>query len=418
MTETSAKEQICLVIGASHAGVSFAFALRRQGWLGEIVLFDADPMLPYHRPPLSKAYLASDKGIEKHLLKSPGSYEKERISLRLGIRISAIDRKQKRLILADGSSQNYDKLVIATGARPLFPKIKGLDQASNLFPLRRAIDTIHIRQTLRKNIKQKVVIIGGGYIGLETAASLKEMNANVFVLEREERVLARVTSPLMSEFYEELHAERGVKILTQKNVISFEKTDDQNLIICDDDTRYKADLIVLGVGIRVNSELAEAAGLAVKDGICVDQNTKTDDPDIYAIGDCTYHYNPHYDRFVRLESVQNAVEQGKIAAASICGKDIVYDIIPWFWSDQYEYKLQMIGLSNAYDQAIVRKEAGERVRFSVWYFKEQKLIAVDAVNYAKAYVLGAKFIKSGARIDQAKLVDPEVEFKPNNLLAE
>lgn len=413
---TSTNQPTCAVIGASHAGVNFAFSLRREGWQGDIVLFDADPWLPYHRPPLSKAYLTSEDGIENNILKSAESYEKEGITLRLGTRVSAINRKEKSISVGDGSHQAYHKLVIATGARPIIPPIPGIDSAKNLFPMRTAEDANNIRNTFQESKNKRVVVIGGGYIGLETAASLKKLGAEVTVLEREERILARVTAPELSDFFQKLHAEHGTAIFTNKNVVAIETSNDYNEVVCSDGTCYVADMIVLGVGIRVNTELAAAAGLEIENGIRVDATACTNDKDIYAIGDCTFHYNPHYGRFIRLESVQNAVDQAKVAAAAICGKNPTYDAIPWFWSDQYDIKLQMVGLSMGYNQLLIRVEKDKENCFSVWYFKEEALLAVDAVNNGKAYVLGTKFIKSGQKIDKLKLADPAVAFNPANLL--
>ncbi len=418
MSENPTNIKTCVVIGASHAGVNFAFTLRREGWEGKILLYDADPELPYHRPPLSKAYLTSEDGIDKNLLKSAESYEKEGIELHLGTFVSEIDRKAKHIVLDDGSQQGYDTLVIATGARPIIPPIPGIDTAKNLYPMRTAADVSNIRTGIRKGDIKKVVVIGGGYIGLETAASLRKLGVSVTVLEREERILVRVTAPEMSTFFHDLHAENGVDVLTDKNVVSIKTDNDTNEVICSDGTRYQADMIVVGVGIHVNKELAEKAGLTIENGIRVDATAKTDDDSIYAIGDCTFHHNPHYNRYIRLESVQNAVDQAKVAAAAISHKQPVYDAVPWFWSDQYDIKLQMVGLSQGYNQVLLRKDTENEKSFSVWYFKDDALLAVDAVNNAKAYVYGTKFIKSRQKIDKSKLVDLSVEFKPANLLAE
>ncbi|WP_211319957.1 NAD(P)/FAD-dependent oxidoreductase [Dyadobacter jejuensis] len=412
------KKPVCVVIGASHAGVNFAFALRKEGWEGEILLYDADPELPYHRPPLSKTYLSNDDGLDKNRLQAAERYNKEQIVLKLGETVVSMDGQAKHIVLADGGIQPYDKLVLATGARPFMPPIRGIDQAKNLFPLRTAADVAHIREVLRLGTSKEVVIIGGGYIGLETAASLRKLGASVTVLEREERVLARVTAPEMSAFFNDLHAAHGVKVFTSKNVVAIEPHGEANEVHCSDGTVYKADLIVVGVGIVVNKELAQQAGLTIDNGIRVDASARTSDESIFAIGDCTYHYNPHYGRYVRLESVQNAVDQAKVAAAAIAGKEPVYDTLPWFWSDQYDVKLQMVGLSQGYNQVLVRKEAENPNSFSVWYFLDEVLLAVDAVNQAKAYVLGTKLIKGGQRIDKTQLADPTVDFKLANLLSE
>ena len=382
------------------------------------MLIDSDPTLPYHRPPLSKAYLTSDDAIEKNLLKSAETYQKQNISLRLGSTVDKIDRQNQRVILADGSAQAYDKLVYATGARPFIPPIPGLHEATNYFALRTAADVNGIRAAFNASEHKRVVVIGGGYIGLETAASLKKLGGSVTVLEREERILQRVTAPHMSEFFHKLHSDNGVDVFTAKNVSAIEQSDGCNHVACDDGSRFAADIIIVGVGIRVNSELAVAAGLDTDIGIKVNHCAQTSDTNIYAIGDCTLHHNPHYGRYIRLESVQNAVDQAKVAAAAICGKEPTYDTIPWFWSDQYDIKLQMVGLSQGYNNIVIRQEAdGEGKRFSVWYFNDDTLLSVDAVNFAKAYVLGTKFIKSGDKLNKTSTADASIEFKPDNLLA-
>ncbi|MDF9796457.1 3-phenylpropionate/trans-cinnamate dioxygenase ferredoxin reductase subunit [Catalinimonas alkaloidigena] len=408
--------KVCVVIGASHAGINFAFHLRREGWQGDIIVYDKDPNFPYHKPPLSKAYLANDESIDKHLLKPVESYERDNITLRLGKKVRAINRDEKRIVLSDGNSQQYNKLVIATGARPLIPPIEGINDANKVFPLRSIEDVTHIRETLSSGKSKRVVIIGGGYIGLETAASLSKLGAKVTVVEREDRVLARVTAPCMSAFFHALHADNGVNIVCGKKVVSLQSIDGVKQINCADGSQFEADMVVIGVGIQLNLELAQKAGLVIENGIRVDQSACTNDANIYAIGDCSFHYNPHYDRFIRLESVQNAIDQAKVAASAICGKDTAYDTIPWFWSDQYDVKLQLVGLSTGYDQVLVRHENGDSKRFSVWYFKGDTLLAVDAVNNAKAYVLGTKFIKSGQKLDKVKLANPSVALKPANIL--
>ncbi len=418
MSDSHTKERICVVIGASHAGVNFAFSLRKEGWEGTIVLFDKDPVLPYHRPPLSKAYLTSEDGIEKNLLKSAESYEKEDISLNLGVLVHSINREGKTVQLSDGRVQAYDKLVLATGARPIIPSIPGIDTATNVYPLRTAEDVENIRNAFHASSNKRAIIIGGGYIGLETAASLKKLGGIVTVLEREERILARVTAPEMSNFFMQLHAQNGVDVLTSKNVVAINNADGVNTVTCEDGSHFEADIIVVGVGIRVNLELAKDAGLHIENGIAVDETACTNDKDIYAIGDCTYHYNPHYRRHVRLESVQNAVDQAKVAAAAICEKNPIYNSIPWFWSDQYDIKLQMVGLSDGYNNILIREEESEGTKLSMWYFKDDVLLAVDAINNAKAYVLGTKFIKGNNKVDKLKLADASISLKPLNLLVE
>lgn len=414
----NSSDKICVVIGASHAGVNFAFALRKEGWEGQIILFDSDPELPYHRPPLSKAYLSADDNSQLDLLFPKQNYENDNITLNLGKKVVSIDKVAKTIITADGISQNYDKLVIATGARPFIPPIKGIETAENLFAMRTLEDAMLIGNAVKNSKTKRVVIIGGGYIGLETASSLKKLGANVTVLEREQRVLARITAPEMSDFFQELHSENGVSLLTNKNVVSIETSDKTNTIICDDNTSFLADVIVVGVGIKVNTELAKHIDLEIENGIKVDATAKTSDENIYAIGDCTFHFNPHYNRFIRLESVQNAVDQAKICAKAICENEAIYDAIPWFWSDQYDVKLQMVGLSTGYNQVVKRVEEDKEKCLSIWYFKDDELLAVDAVNNGKAYVLGGRFIKGKQKIDKEKLMDSSIKITPVSFLVD
>ena len=409
------KGKVCVIIGASHAGINCAFHLRKEGWAGEIIIFDKDKHMPYHRPPLSKAYLTSNDGIGSNLLMPEESYKKEDISLKLGMSVVSISRQKKLIQLDDGSEQAYDKLVLATGARALIPNIPGIEDARNIFTLRNADDVGRIREALGRSATRRVTIIGGGYIGLETAASLTKLDAKVTVLEREERILARVTTKQMSEYFHKLHHNNGVAIHTGKNVISLIVHKETTTIVCSDNSSFESDIVLIGVGIQVNTELAASAGLEINNGIRVDARMQTSDPDIYAIGDCTNHYNERYGYFVRLESVQNAVDQSKAAAVSICGLQSSYEAIAWFWSDQYHIKLQIVGLSKGFTEVLVRKEHGKTDSFSYWYFKGEELLAVDAINNAKAYVIGTKFIKDRIKVDKGKLVDPNEEFRLANL---
>ncbi|MEL6845248.1 MAG: FAD-dependent oxidoreductase, partial [Bacteroidota bacterium] len=391
-----------------------AFALRRNGYVGEIVLYDSDPHLPYHRPPLSKAFLSGNASIDQHRLKSEVAYEKENIRLELGQKVVAIDPANQTIELENGEQQVYSQLVLATGGRPLIPPIEGVTGSSRVFVLRDATDAQQIQTFLAKSEPKRVLIIGGGYIGLEVAASLRKQGAEITLLEREERLLPRVTAPFVSAFFEEVHLQNGVQILCDQCVESIQESATEIEARCTDGKRFVADMIVLGVGLTLNTELAEAAGLKVADGILVDGTCQTSTANVYAIGDCTWHYNPHYDRHLRLESVQNATEQAKVAAKAICGGTPVYDSIPWFWSDQYDLKLQMVGLSEGYEEVIVRQEEKEN-QFSVWYFVGDRLLAVDAINHPKAYMLGTRFIKNRTLVDKTKLADPEVPFKPAEL---
>lgn len=401
----------CIIIGASHAGVTAAFALRKSGWEGAITLIDADPHLPYHRPPLSKAFLTRDHGIRQYALRPLAAYEKADIGLRLGEKVTSIERENKIIYLGNGEPQAYDKLILATGASPFIPPISGLAQAQYVYPLRTATDVLHIQAALQGIENPQLVIIGGGYIGLETAASLRKLGIAVSILEREERLLARVTAPELSTFFKSYHEARGVDIYLGKQVEHVRQEGGRQIVSCADGSSFPADLIVLGCGIRLHTELAEAAGLEVENGIKVGESAQTSDPHIFAIGDCSWHYNPYYDRYIRLESVQHATDQAKVAAAALAGQQVVYDKIPWFWSEQYDLKLQMVGLSAGYDEVILRQESETAPKFSLWYFKGDTLLAVDAVNHTKAYVMGTKFLKARLPLDKSILENPKHDLK-------
>ncbi|MGX5856532.1 NAD(P)/FAD-dependent oxidoreductase [Dyadobacter jiangsuensis] len=335
------------------------------------------------------------------------------MELGLGVRVTGLDRAKRQLLLDDGSHQPYDKLVLATGARPFLPPIPGLDQVPCVFPLRTATDIEGIRQAVQKQEDCRAVIIGGGYIGLETAASLRKLGVEVTLLEKEERLLSRVTSPFMSTYFYELHRGHGVAVHTARQVSVVEPHETSVRVRCTDGTTYPADLLLVGAGIVVNTELAAESGLEINNGIRVDATARTSDEHIYAIGDCTSHFNPHFGRNIRLESVQNAVDQAKVAAAALCGKQPAYDSLPWFWSDQYDVKLQMVGLSTGYDKTVIRTEGPDS--FSVWYLNEEKVLAVDAVNSPKAYVVGTRLIKDRSVVDTAKLSDVSIPLKPEQV---
>ncbi|MEP0212365.1 MAG: FAD-dependent oxidoreductase [Cellulophaga sp.] len=409
-------KDICVIIGASHAGVNTAFNLRKEKWQGRIILIDVDPELPYHRPPLSKTYLTDNASV-KNLLKPVESYKKENIELLLGKKVIHLNESVKQLVLDDTTKINYTKLVLATGAKPIVPSITGLQNCKAYFCLRTAEDVANIKEAYNASKNKRVVIIGGGYIGLETAASLQKIGAEVVVLERESRILKRVATSVISNFFRDLHTHNGVQIFENKEVNKIENEADVTKVYSTDGSCYKADILILGVGVVPNTDLAKMANLDLKNGICVSNTGVTSNTSIYAVGDCSYHYNPHYKTYIRLESVQNAVDQSKVVAASIAGKEYVYDTIPWFWSDQYNIKLQIVGLANNYTDSIIREEQNKENVISVWYFKNDELLAVNAINNTKAYVLGTKFIKEGKKIDKEKLAKASIPLSKDLALA-
>ncbi len=393
----------CLIIGASHAGVSLALALRKEGWEGGVKLIGAENELPYHRPPLSKEHLAGKKELDAMRLRPMKVYEDNAIDLLLGTTVYSIDRNSKSVKLQTGESLAYDKLAICTGA------------SVRKLPLGQDLDRVHYLRTAADVglIKPKlegakhVAIIGGGYIGLEAAAVLRSFGLEVTVVEMAERVLSRVTGEVMSEFMTALHMMHGVSIKTSSQVAAIQAADSGQITIsCKSGETIQADFVMVGVGVDPNTTLAEAAGLSVGDGIIVDEYTRCSDPDIFAAGDCTEHPNALYKKTLRLESVQNANDQARVAAANMCGKSVVYDAVPWFWSDQYDIKLQMAGLNEDYDEFVVRGDPQNTEEgFAVFYLKDGKLLAADCVKRPKEFMVSKQLIAQDQTVDSGLLRD-------------
>jgi 3-phenylpropionate/trans-cinnamate dioxygenase ferredoxin reductase subunit len=403
-----------LVVGAGHATGEFATALRQEGFKGRIVACGDESHLPYQRPPLSKAYLAGDVTVDSLHLRPRAAYEKAQIEFNLGVRVEEIDRKHRRALLSDGRAIEYTHLVLNTGGRARRLAVPGADLAHrmNNFRYVRTIDDV---DELRRHMQhgQRLVIVGGGYIGLEVAAHAIKRGMQVTVLEALPRVLARVTAPEISTFYERIHRAAGVDIRTGVEVRGFAFDPSQqgvSGILCADGTCVPADIVVAGIGLIPNTELAQAAGLAVDNGIVVDEYTRTSDPDIYSAGDCTNHPSALYDRRVRLESVPNAVGQARTAAAALCGKLNPYNAVPWFWSDQYHLKLQMAGLSQGYDQLVVRGSL-DHESFAAFYLRHGKIISADSVNRPQEFMFAKRAIAAGATIDPQRLADESIPVK-------
>ncbi|MBQ0796957.1 FAD-dependent oxidoreductase [Zhongshania sp.] len=398
----------CIIIGASHAAAQLVSSLRQEGWEGKISLIGDEPNLPYHRPPLSKAFFVGEKTEDELLIRAADFYDKNNVDLLLGSRVTKIDRDAKKITLEDGAEISYTKLALTTGARVRKIPFTGCELAG-VFYMR---DLNDVKQTHKFTGPDKsAVIIGGGYIGLETAASLRKIGMNVIVIEAMERVLQRVTAPEVSAFYTRVHTEEGVDIRTQAGVDAIVGEKHVTGVRLADGTTVPADLVIIGVGVIPNVELAEEAGLTIDNGIAVNEFATTNDPDIVAAGDCTNHYNPIYDRKLRLESVQNATDQAKIAAKSICGKPEAYNALPWFWSDQYDLKLQIAGLSQGFDQVIIRGNSEQDRSFAAFYFSEGRFIAVDAINRPKEFMMSKRALTSGQTADPLKLADETIEIK-------
>lgn len=397
-----------IIVGSSHAAAQTSVSLRQGGWEGDITVIGEETVLPYHRPPLSKDFLSGQKDIDEILIRPAESYSSASITMRLGERVGAIDRKSKTILTDAGHELSYDKLVLATGARVRKLPVAG-EGLEGVYYLRDTADVLRIKEHASR--ARSAVIIGGGYIGLETAASLRKQGLEVTVLEAMPRVLQRVTAPQLSKFYKRVHSEEGVTIL--ENVIASEvKKDGEGLcVLTACDKALSADFVIIGIGVIPNIELAEAAGLKLGNGIAVNEFCQTSDPDIYAAGDVTWHYNPIYGTHVRLESVPNATEQGKVIAAHINGAPKPYHSLPWFWSDQFDLKLQIAGLSNGFDDVVIRGDIETGRSFAAYYFKGAQFIAVDAVNAPRDFMFGKMSLTKGVNLDKVKLADLEIGLK-------
>jgi 3-phenylpropionate/trans-cinnamate dioxygenase ferredoxin reductase component len=401
-------EQTVVIVGASHAAVQAIDTLRREGHAGPIVLVGDEPFLPYNRPPLSKKYFSGELERERLLLRSAQFYEQARVEVRLGVRVTAIDRGDRRLRLSDGGELRYDKLLLCLGSRNRLLEVPGYD-LQGIHYLRTIADVDGIRADLGAG--RRLVVVGAGYIGLEAAASARQLGLEVTVLEMADRPLNRVTAPEMSTYYLQRHASAGVRVLCGMSVTSFAGTDGGRVsgVVCGE-REFAADLVIVGVGVLPETALAAACGLRCENGIVVDETCQTSDPDVYAAGDCTMHPCVRYGRRLRLESVDNAVEQAKTAALNICGKPARHEHVPWFWSDQYDIKLQIAGLSQGYDRTVLRGDPSAN-RFALYYFSQGELIAVDAINSPKDFMTGKKWIAEHRHPDPQRLADPASDLK-------
>lgn len=396
-----------VIVGAGQAGGDLATALRQQGYAGRIVMIGDEPSVPYRRPPLSKAFLSGDVGEEALFLKPREAYLKHDIELRTGIKVTSIDRAAHTVSLDDGSSLAYSKLVLATGGRARRLNLPGAEK-SNVHYVRTIEDVLRLRAQFVTG--QRLVIVGGGYVGLEIAAVGIKSGLKVTLVEAMPRLLARVTGPELSAYYHAVHSKRGVDIRLGLGVAALEGDDRAEAIALENGERIPADVVVVGIGLIPNTELAEQAGLHVDNGIIVDLHSQTSDPDIFAAGDCTNHDNGFLGRRLRLESVPNASEQARVAAASICGKPVPHSGMPWFWSDQYELKLQMAGISQGYERVVIRGSM-DGDSFAAFYLQNGIVIAVDSVNRAQDFLMGKKMVAGRMRIDPSALVDESISLK-------
>lgn len=397
-----------IIIGASHAGAQVCVSLRQGGWDGQITVFGDENALPYHRPPLSKDFLSGEKSAGEILIRPAAAYDAAEIDMQSGVRVVAVDRDSKTIRTDTDENVPYDKLVLATGARVRQLPIPGAE-LENVFYLRDMDDVLAIKDKAETAIS--VVIIGGGYIGLETAASLRKQGLDVTILEAMPRILQRVTAPELSDFYKRVHGEEGVNIRENTVASEIKMEDSQLAVVTGEGHSFSADMVIIGIGVIPNMELAETAGLTLGNGIEVNSFCQTSDPDIYAAGDVTWHHNLIYDAHIRLESVPNATEQAKTVAAHINGKPKPYNSLPWFWSDQFDLKLQIAGLSNGYDDVIIRGDIHSGRSFAAYYFAGERFLAVDAVNAPRDFMFGRMSLTKGANLDKAKLADLSFDLK-------
>ena len=392
--------QRALIVGAGHAGAQLAASLRQEGWTGEIVLIGEESALPYQRPPLSKGYLAGKSTLDELAIRSAKFYTEQGIQL-LNAKVEAIDRSAGHLVLSTGDALPYDKLALCTGARPRRLSIPGADLVG-VYYLRTAADVEMIREATSPGCR--AVIIGGGYIGLETAASLRALGLEVTVLEATERVLERVTAPAVSAFFDRIHREEGVNIRTGALVEALSGDGRVREVFLSSGESIPTDLVIVGIGVEPNTELAAAAGLVVDNGVVIDDQTRTSDPDIVAAGDCASHDMARYGRRIRLESVPSAGEQAKVAAATVCGKSKMIAALPWFWSDQYDLKLQIAGLNTGYDEVVLSGDPTRDRDSTCFYLRAGELIAADCINRPRHFMFSKRVITQRLPIGRTELV--------------
>lgn len=402
-----------LIVGAGHAGAQAAIQLRQLGFEGSVGMLGDEREPPYERPPLSKEYLSGDKTFERILIRPASFWGERNIDMLLGRRVKKVDPVGKLVTLGDDSEIGYGKLIWCTGGTPRLLSCPG-SEAAGIHAVRRRDDVDAIMARLDEI--SHVAVVGGGYIGLEAAAVLTKLGKKVTLLEALDRVLARVAGEELSRFYEADHRAHGVDIRLGAMVASIEASDGHaTAVILADGERIATDMVIVGIGIIPETAPLIAAGAAGGNGVDVDAYCRTNLPDIYAVGDCAAHANGFArGAQIRLESVQNANDQAKVAVQHILGQENAYDAVPWFWSNQYDLKLQTVGLSTGYDKVIVRGDPAIR-SFSVLYLKSGKLIALDCVNMVKDYVQGRAHVISGALLDQAQLADPSRPLKEVDL---
>lgn len=399
-----------VVIGSGQAAIQAVMSLKRNEFTGSIKVIGEEDHLPYQRPPLSKDFLLEEYKPERVSLKKKEFYEENGVDLILGKRAESIDTILKEITLSDENKIRYNQLIIATGSRVRKLNVPGSDK-KGIYYLRDLDDANALKQRLKKN--KKMVIVGAGYIGLEVASVAASLGVEVTVIEMANRVMNRTVDPIISSYYQKLHESHGVKIHLDNGLKAFEGGDSVNAVLCSDGLMLEADLVVIGAGVLPNQEIAIEAGLECNNGIMVNEFGETSTAHVYACGDCTNHPNKGLNTRLRLESVHNAMEQSKTVANTIMGNKEPYDQVPWFWSDQYDHKLQLVGISGDHDEVVMRGLESEQ-KFLLFYLKNSELIAVNAINSSKEFLICRKLVANKVKISSDVIKDQSVNL--NDLL--
>jgi 3-phenylpropionate/trans-cinnamate dioxygenase ferredoxin reductase subunit len=397
-----------VIVGTGQAGFQTAASLRAEGYQEPITLIGEEPHIPYQRPPLSKGFALDQQDIESIELRPQKFYQDHRIDLLTGKNVTAMDRAAKQVTMESGGRIPYERLVLAVGARNRLLPVKGAELDGVLY-LRSLDEAMVVKERLKN--AQEIVVIGGGFIGLELAAVACTLGKSVTVLEALPRLMSRVVAPIISEFYRELHSSSGVNVLCGATVSEIAGSGGKvRAVVLRDGTRYPADLVLVGIGVVPNVELARDAGLRISNGIAVDENLQTDDENIFAIGDCAEHPCVFARARIRLESVQNAADQAQCVAATIAGRRNRYRALPWFWTDQFDIKLQMAGISQGHDLIATRGDRESR-KLSVFYFRENQLVAIDSINRPLDHMIGRKLLAAGVPLTPEQAADENVDLK-------
>ena len=395
-----------LIVGAGQATGQLLISLKQKKYKGKIKVFADEKYYPYQRPPLSKKYLSGELSYERLFIKQRKFFDELDVEFNLSCRVEKISTNKKQIQTKEGQ-HNYERLVIATGTRPRRISID-LHESKNIYYLRNIEDAEKIKHSIKKN--QSIVIIGGGYIGLEVAATAIKFGCEVTVIEQQDRVMKRVVSKEVSNFFEDYHLSQGVRFIFNDEINSIKRVNNKHEISLSTGKIIHADSILVGIGGIPNTEIAENTDIEINNGISIDSKCKTNINNIFSMGDCTNFWSELYGKKIRLESVQNAIDQAKVLAENIMNIDSVYDSVPWFWSDQYDLKLQIAGLSEGYDETILRGDKKTK-SFSCLYLKEGKIIAIDAINRPKDFIQSKVLIQEKRRIDREKASNEDFELK-------